>query len=69
MNPTNWHSPLRCPHCQSDAGHPFSVQSNSSNEVTVNVRCETCTHEWTLERETPSLSPKRVQRFPEDVTE
>ena len=23
----DWHSPLRCPHCKQDAGHPFSGRS------------------------------------------
>jgi transposase-like protein len=69
MTPTNWHSPLRCPHCQSDAGHPFSVQSNSSNQVIVKVRCDLCMHEWTLERETPTLAPKRDRRLSDEVSE
>lgn len=69
MNSTNWRSPLRCPHCRTDAGHPFSVQSNSSNEVIVNVRCETCAHEWKLERETPSFAPSRELALSDDAIE
>ncbi len=61
MNTTDWHLPLRCPHCDAEGGHPFSVQSNSSNEVIVTVRCDQCKREWKLERETPMLAPRRDQ--------
>lgn len=69
MTPTNWHSPLRCPNCDADSGHPVSVQSNSSHEVAVNVRCEICAHEWTLERKTPTLAPNRDRRLSDDAPE
>ena len=66
--PTDWHSPLRCPRCESDAGLPFSVQSRSSSEVIVTVRCGACQHEWNLERETPTLASKRDQWvIPDDL--
>jgi hypothetical protein len=45
------------------------VQSNSSNEVLVNVRCETCTHQWQLARETPALAPRREMQLPDDASE
>ena len=70
MTPTDWHSPLRCPHCQADAGHPCSVHSHSTDEVIVRVRCRACAHEWQLERETPSLASKREQWvIPDDAAE
>ncbi len=55
MTPNDWHLPLRCPHCEAEGGHPFSVQSKSAKEVIVRVRCGACRHEWVLERETPTL--------------
>jgi len=38
------------------------VQSSSPKEVIVTVRCSACTHQWKLERETPSLAPIRDRR-------
>jgi hypothetical protein len=64
--PIDWHSPLRCPRCKADAGHPFSVQSKSVSEIVVAVRCKECANEWKLERETPTLAPKFDQRYPAD---
>ena len=64
--PVDWHSPLRCPLCRADAGHPFSVQSKSAREIVVAIRCRGCAHEWTLERETPTLAPKFDQRYCSD---
>ena len=64
--PIDWHSPLRCPHCQADAGHPFSVQSKSAQEIVVAVRCRSCANEWRLERQTPTLAPKFDQRPADD---
>ena len=61
--PVDWHSPLKCPHCRADAGHPFSVQSKSAREIVVAVRCGDCAYEWRLERETPALAPKFDQRY------
>ena len=70
MTPIDWHSPLRCPHCDAEAGHPFSVQANTSHEVIVTVRCAACKHEWKLERKTPTLAPRRDQsQLPEDAAE
>ena len=64
--PIDWHSPLRCPSCEADAGHPFSVQSKSAQEIVVTVRCGGCSHEWKLERETPTLAPRFDPRLPAD---
>jgi formate dehydrogenase maturation protein FdhE len=69
MTPTDWHSPLRCPRCEANAGHPFSVHSHTSKEVIVNVSCVVCKHEWKLVRETPTLAPKRDGRLPDDAPE
>ena len=57
MNTTDWRLPLRCPRCNAEGGHPFSVQSTTSNEVIVTVRCEICQHEWQLQRDTPTVAP------------
>lgn len=62
MTPTDWHYPMKCPGCKADAGRPFSVQSKSSTEVIVHVRCSACSHQWTLERDTPNLAPSVDQR-------
>jgi hypothetical protein len=70
MAPIDWHSPLRCPRCEADAGHACSVQSHSANEVIVTVRCSACAHEWKLERETPTLAPLRDRWMtPDDLPE
>jgi Transcription factor S-II (TFIIS) len=70
MNTTDWRLPLRCPRCDAEGGHPFSVQSNSASEVVVTVRCDSCENEWQLERETPTLAPPRDRGItPEDTAE
>lgn len=70
MKPTDWQSPLRCPQCDAEAGHPFRVDSHSASELIVTVRCGACAHEWKLEREAPTLASKREQwATPDDVTE
>ena len=69
MNTTDWQQPIRCPRCNSEGGYPFSVQSTTSNAVIVTVRCDTCRHEWTLQRETPSLAPRRNLAGAEDALE
>ena len=58
MTPADWHFPLRCTHCAAEAGHAFSVQTKSSTEVIVSVRCGACSHVWILKRETPALGPQ-----------
>ena len=66
----DWHSPLRCPRCEKEAGQPFSVLSSSPTGVVVTVRCGACAHEWKLERETANLAPKRDQwAWPDDGPE
>ena len=70
MTAIDFHSPLRCPRCDAEAGHPFSVQSRSPTEVIVTLRCDACKHEWTLERETPTLAPIRERWVtPDDLSE
>ena len=70
MTAIDWRSPLRCPRCEAAAGQPCSVLADSSSEVLVTVRCGTCGHEWKLERETPPLSPRKMQwSTPEDASE
>jgi hypothetical protein len=54
--PIDWHSPLSCPRCETESGHPFYVQSKGSKEVVVRVRCGACAHEWLIERETPTFT-------------
>lgn len=66
MAPIDWHSPLRCPRCEAEAGHPFNVQTKSPEEVLVTVRCAACAHEWKLERETPALAPTPERWLPPD---
>lgn len=56
MTTADWHFPLRCTRCNADAGHAFRVQTKSTKEVTVCVRCSACAHEWVLDRETPTLA-------------
>jgi hypothetical protein len=64
--PADWHSPLKCPRCEAETGHPFSVESKSSQEVTVSVRCGACAHQWELVRETPTFALKTDPRLTGD---
>lgn len=64
--PIDWHSPLRCPYCNVEAGRPFSVQSTSATAITIVVRCGRCAHEWKLHRDSPTLAPKFDPQSPGD---
>lgn len=59
-----WHFPMRCPQCAADDGRPVRVESKTAAEVTVYLRCGTCTHEWTEHRQTPLLTPTTPARLP-----
>ena len=59
--------PMPCPQCAGASGVPVSVQSKTTAEVIVNLRCRQCAHEWSIYRATPTLRPDR--RREDDVTE
>ena len=56
--PVDWRSPFRCPRCQAQRGHPYSVLSKPQVAIVVNVRCRACANEWQLERDIAELAPK-----------
>jgi hypothetical protein len=51
--------PTPCPQCAGVTGIPISVQSRTSAEVIVTMRCQHCKHEWCIHRMTPMLRPDR----------
>ena len=55
--------PMLCPQCAHASGVPVSVQSKSSDEVIVTIRCRECKHEWAIHRATPMLRPKSDRRI------
>jgi hypothetical protein len=59
-----WRFPMRCPKCETTDGRPYRVESKSSAEVSVMLRCATCAHEWTEHRQTPLLVPPPPARMP-----
>jgi hypothetical protein len=56
MTPADWHFPLRCTRCDAEAGHAFSVKTETATEVTVSIRCSACEYVWVVRRETPTLA-------------
>jgi predicted Zn finger-like uncharacterized protein len=62
MAPNEWHLPMQCPECETDRGLPFRVQSKTSGEMLVSLRCAQCAHEWTVHRRTPLFAPKPDRR-------
>ena len=62
MAPTEWRLPMHCPECRTERGLPFRVQSKSSGEVLVSLRCAHSTHEWIVRRTTPLFAPKPDRR-------
>jgi predicted Zn-ribbon and HTH transcriptional regulator len=64
MSPHDWQLPVRCPRCESESGAPFKVQSKTSGEVTVALRCSRCDHEWSIRRATPLFVIKPDRRDP-----
>ena len=67
MAELTWRYPMRCPKCEAIDGRAWSVESKSSYEVTVRLRCGKCAHEWAAERRTPLLvSPPPGKLPPEN---
>ena len=54
---SEWRSPMPCPECHVAGGRPRSVESKTSAEVVVSIRCAACGHEWRAERPTPYVIP------------
>jgi DNA-directed RNA polymerase subunit M/transcription elongation factor TFIIS len=55
--------PTPCPSCAQVSGVPVSVQSKTSDEVIVTMRCRQCAHEWAIHRATPMLRQKPDQHL------
>jgi hypothetical protein len=55
MSDIDWRVAQQCPNCSAAAGRPFHVQSVTSDEILVSLRCGSCAHQWTIERVTPVL--------------
>lgn len=65
MSETMWRSPLPCPKCfANDGGRPCRVESKTSAQVIVVLRCRECGHEWSTHRDTPWLIPPPDNRTP-----
>jgi hypothetical protein len=46
--------PIACPRCQQVTGQPYDVFMCSMNDpITVYLQCETCKHQWTVDRPSP----------------
>jgi hypothetical protein len=58
MSETLWRSSMPCPKCQADGGRPWAVESRTTVKVIVLLRCGACDHHWTMERDTPLLTPR-----------
>jgi DNA-directed RNA polymerase subunit M/transcription elongation factor TFIIS len=48
---------LPCSQCGSGSGIPVKVQSKTSDEVLVTMRCVQCGNEWLVHRSTPLPEP------------
>lgn len=59
-----WRFPMRCPKCEAEEGRAWRVDSKTSAEVIVRLRCAACAHEWTVERQTPLLVPQPPGKMP-----
>ena len=52
-------APLPCPSCSAMSGRPCRVESKTSDQVVIVLRCAHCQWEWTEERLTPLFGDSR----------
>ena len=63
MSETIWRVPMPCPKCFApEGGRPYRVESKTTLQVIVVLRCGECGHEWSMQRETPWLVPMPDKR-------
>jgi hypothetical protein len=68
LTENDWQNfPMKCPDCAHASGVPISVQSKTSAEVIVTMKCRECEHQWSIERPTPMLRSKSDRRVDDDV--
>ncbi|HUQ89104.1 MAG TPA: hypothetical protein VM096_16215 [Vicinamibacterales bacterium] len=70
MDPRDWRFPMACPLCRVEAGKPVRVVTDAAVLV-VEVRCESCRHDWALSAPSPALlfHRKDDRRHPGSVDE
>jgi hypothetical protein len=62
MADTLWRFPMACPECHAEGGRPYRVESKTTLQVIVGLRCCECGHEWSANRDTPWLIPMPDKR-------
>ena len=63
METKDWHFPMACPKCRALAGTPFRVKTADANELSADIRCAACQHEWAISAPSPSLFlPRKPDR-------
>jgi hypothetical protein len=58
MDASDWQFPLACPTCQALAGIPYRTTPDDQ-QLSIEVRCGQCLHEWTLSARSATLSLRR----------
>ena len=64
MEDNHWPAAFPCPECLQISGRAFKLASETPGKIQVSLRCRSCAHEWSLERETPTFAvrPRRDRR-------